>query len=176
MLGRHGSRMGKSLLAVQSHSAEETQRHGAALGRVLRGGDVVALTGDLGAGKTTFVQGVAMGMGWRGRVTSPTFTLINEYALNGELRILHVDGYRLEGGAEAAALGLEELLGSEETITIIEWPERMRDLLPFDMLEISFVEGDGGEESRRLTVRGGGPRSAGRLAEWMAAMENQGEA
>lgn len=172
MFARSGSRMGKSLFALQSRSAPATQEYGAALGRVLRGGDVVTLVGDLGAGKTTFVQGVAAALGWSERVTSPTFTLVNEYPVNGGLRLLHVDGYRLEGAHDAETLGLEDLLGSSDTVALVEWPERLRPILPGDVMEISFVEGEWGEESRRLTCRCTGPQSAGRLADWIAAMES----
>lgn len=106
-----------------SHSAAETESLGERWGRVATPGLVLALSGDLGAGKTVLVRGLARGLGCRGRVHSPTFTLVNEYA-GGRLPLLHLDLYRLETPAALASAGLEELplAGS---VTVIEWAERL---------------------------------------------------
>jgi tRNA threonylcarbamoyladenosine biosynthesis protein TsaE len=114
------------ILDVISHSANCTRRLGFRLGRRLRGGDVVLLSGDLGAGKTTFTQGVAAGLGIDGPVNSPTFTLINEYAGHDQhrvpLHLFHIDLYRL-GGAGVDTLGLDDYLGAPDGVALVEWPQ-----------------------------------------------------
>ena len=130
------------------------------MGRLLQGGEVLALTGELGAGKTTFVQGLALGLGLsREEVTSPTFVLMVTLG-GGRLILNHVDLYRLdeEGAAE---LGLEELMtgpGSDEAVTALEWAERAEALLPAERLEIALSWT--GSETRRLRLRGLGPGPA----------------
>ena len=106
-----------------SHSAAETESLGERWGRVATPGLVLALSGDLGAGKTVLVRGLARGLGCRGRVHSPTFTLVNEYA-GGRLPLLHLDLYRLETPAALASAGLEEL-PIAASVTVIEWAERL---------------------------------------------------
>lgn len=103
-----------------THSVEETKRVAADLARTLRGGEVIALEGDLGAGKTTFTQGLCAALGVEGAVTSPTFAIMNVY--DGRLRVAHLDLYRLKETREIAALGLEEYLGQPDTVVLIEWP------------------------------------------------------
>jgi tRNA threonylcarbamoyladenosine biosynthesis protein TsaE len=116
-----------------SHSAQQTQRVGATLGRLLRAGDVVLLSGELGAGKTTFTKGLAEGLGVEGYVNSPTFTLVNEY--QGRLPVYHLDCYRLESGREALDFGIEEYIYGDG-VTIIEWFERITEILPAEKLII----------------------------------------
>ncbi|MEP6668994.1 MAG: tRNA (adenosine(37)-N6)-threonylcarbamoyltransferase complex ATPase subunit type 1 TsaE [Chthoniobacter sp.] len=111
-----------------SHSAEETMAHGRALGATLQRGDVVALCGDLGAGKTHFVKGVAAALGADAAVTSPTFTLIHEY-LGGRLPLYHFDFYRLEDEDEALKIGLDEYLDGDG-VCVIEWADKFPTLLP----------------------------------------------
>lgn len=111
-----------------SHSAEETAALGASLGAVLRPGDVVALVGDLGAGKTHFVGGVCRTLGAGGHIASPTFTLIHEYAAPA-CTVVHADMYRINSLREAWDLGLAEYFGPPY-ITLIEWADRILDLLP----------------------------------------------
>ncbi|MBN2047406.1 MAG: tRNA (adenosine(37)-N6)-threonylcarbamoyltransferase complex ATPase subunit type 1 TsaE, partial [Anaerolineaceae bacterium] len=107
-----------------SHSADQTRRVGMRLGAMLRKGNLLCLTGNLGAGKTTFVQGLASGWGSLEQVTSPTFVLINQYRpLNGDGLIYHLDAYRLQSGFEAEELDLDTML--DTGILIIEWPERI---------------------------------------------------
>ena len=98
-------------------------------------GDVISLSGDLGAGKTMFVQGVAAALGVRGRVTSPTFTIVHEY--HGRFRIMHVDIYRLDSWQEVYDLGFEELL-DPDAIMIIEWGEALAPLLPLRHLDVDI--------------------------------------
>ena len=94
----------------------------------LKGGEVITLSGVLGAGKTQLVKGLARGLGYRGPVTSPTFTLINEY-VGGRLPLYHIDLYRIKSTEEAIAFGIEDYLPGAG-VTVIEWPERIEALLP----------------------------------------------
>ncbi len=107
-----------------SHSPEETKSIAASFAQALRGGEVVALEGELGAGKTTFVQGLAEALGASGPVRSPTFAIMNIYkTTHGSIKeIVHLDLYRLERQAELESLGLEDWLGKSDTLAVVEWP------------------------------------------------------
>ena len=113
---------------ITSHDAAETIEFGRQLAASLQPGDVVAMTGDLGAGKTCLVKGIAAGLRVTQAVTSPTFTLIHEYR-DGRLPVYHVDLYRLDSVRQAQAIGLEEYLAGDG-VTIIEWAEKIAELLP----------------------------------------------
>ncbi|MEM7335986.1 MAG: tRNA (adenosine(37)-N6)-threonylcarbamoyltransferase complex ATPase subunit type 1 TsaE [Chloroflexota bacterium] len=129
-----------------SHSVEQTERFGVRLGGLLQMGDVVCLSGELGAGKTALARGVALGWGSLYRVTSPTFTLINEYPREKDGRILyHMDSYRLESEDDVMTTGVEDILLDGETV-MIEWPEQLKTFLPADRLWITF---DPFEETKR---------------------------
>ncbi|HSY17689.1 MAG TPA: tRNA (adenosine(37)-N6)-threonylcarbamoyltransferase complex ATPase subunit type 1 TsaE [Candidatus Acidoferrales bacterium] len=106
-----------------SHSPAETEALGEKLGRTVVRGRVIALSGDLGAGKTQFVRGLARGLGFAGRVHSPTFTLVNEYG-GGRLKLFHLDLYRLETAEQIRSAGIEEYL-APEGVSVIEWAERL---------------------------------------------------
>jgi tRNA threonylcarbamoyladenosine biosynthesis protein TsaE len=108
-----------------SHSPADTEVLGEQFGRAAQRGWVMALRGDLGAGKTQFVRGVARGLGCVGRVHSPTFTLVNEYG-GGRLKLFHLDLYRLETAEQILSAGIDEYL-LPEGISVIEWAERMAD-------------------------------------------------
>jgi tRNA threonylcarbamoyladenosine biosynthesis protein TsaE len=108
-----------------SHSPAETETFGERWGRAARHGLVLALSGDLGAGKTQLVKGIARGLGVTARVHSPTFTLVNEYG-GGRLRLFHLDLYRLETPAQVLSAGIEEFL-SPDGVAVIEWAERIAD-------------------------------------------------
>ncbi len=125
----------KGGLSVESRSAEETRILGAALGPVLLPGDVISLSGDLGAGKTVFVQGLAAAIGVDHHVTSPTFTLVHEY--DGRYPILHLDVYRLDSFQEVIDLGFEELV-DPAAILVVEWGEAVSPLLPRRCLEVEI--------------------------------------
>jgi tRNA threonylcarbamoyladenosine biosynthesis protein TsaE len=112
-------------LEIISHSPAETEALGEKLGRASDCGTVFALSGDLGAGKTQFVKGLARGLGVTARVHSPTFTLVNEYG-GGRLKLFHLDLYRLETPAQILSAGIEEYL-SPDGVTVIEWAERLED-------------------------------------------------
>jgi len=120
-----------------TNSPGETERAGTVLGKQLRAGDIVLLTGELGAGKTTFVRGVARGTGSRAQVASPTFQLVRVYP--GRVQLAHVDLYRVENEAELADLGLEEL--AEGGAVVVEWGERL-DVDGAAHIEIEHLGGD----------------------------------
>lgn len=144
---------------IETSSAEETAAAGRLLADELRGGDVVLLVGGLGAGKTTFVQGLALGLGVAAAVTSPTFTLAQSYA--GRLRLVHADLWRLERVAEVADLALEEDL-EEGAVLVAEWGEGAADLFGDDALVVEF-EGTG-PTSRLLRFSPRGARWLERVA------------
>lgn len=129
---------------------DDTHAVAARLARALGAGAVVALHGDLGAGKTCFVQGFARALGIHGHVTSPTFTLVNEYAATRP--IFHVDLYRLNGSNEAMGLGLEDYMDGPG-VTLIEWAERAADLLPPRTIHVD-IELETAAGSRRIVIRG----------------------
>ena len=139
---------------VDTSGPGETRRLGRRLGRLLRPGDVVLLSGELGAGKTVFVQGLARGMRYAGAVASKSFVLLGEYA-GRRGRLYHADLYRLESPEQASELGLEESLG--DGALAVEWPERGAGAFPDDALSVLFEVT--GERSRRLTIESGGSRS-----------------
>ena len=133
---------------VQTHSPEETWALAAELANELSSGTTIALHGDLGAGKTCFIQGFAAALGIDEPITSPTYTLIGEY--EGRLPLHHIDLYRLSGPEEALGLGLEEYFDANG-ITAIEWAERAEGLLPPDLLHIR-IEVDEATGTRTFTI------------------------
>ena len=137
------------LLELRARTAEETREVGEAMSASLRARDAVVLTGELGAGKTTFVQGVARGLGIEDQVSSPTFTLVKEY--RGILDIAHVDVYRLERVQDVVDLGLDEL-GDGEGVLLVEWGDAVEDLLPDDRLRVELTTEDLLSDVRRLRV------------------------
>lgn len=149
-------------MRIVSESPQETERLGERLGAALRPGDVLCLSGELGAGKTCLTRGLARGWGADARVTSPTFTLINEYRRPGDgLRFHHVDAYRLLSADDALTTGLDDVLDAPGVVAI-EWPERIAPALPEDCLWVSLEAGAPGH--RTLTFRAAGPRGAALLA------------
>jgi tRNA threonylcarbamoyladenosine biosynthesis protein TsaE len=132
---------------IRSASPDETEAAGEALGETLGPGAVVALTGELGAGKTCFIRGLARGLGARTGVTSPTFVLINEY--RGRLSVHHVDLYRLESFTEVMDLGIPELMAGDG-VTLIEWADKLGPLLPVDAIRV-HVDGLG-DEPRQISI------------------------
>jgi tRNA threonylcarbamoyladenosine biosynthesis protein TsaE len=130
---------------VTSNSPAETEDAGRSLGETLRPGDVVLLTGELGAGKTTFVRGVAQGIGSHAPVASPTFQLVRVYP--GRVQLAHVDLYRVENSTELRDLGLEELV--EQGAVVVEWGDR----LEVDGAAIIDIEHLGGDRRLIRTIR-----------------------
>ena len=130
-------------LECPSHGPEQTRRLGVRLGELLRAGDLVCLAGTLGTGKTCLAQGIGRGCGVTESLISPTFTFIHEYKRpRNDTALYHVDLYRISDAQDARRLGLEEYLDDRSAITLIEWPEQARELLPSENLwiEIEFVE------------------------------------
>jgi tRNA threonylcarbamoyladenosine biosynthesis protein TsaE len=137
-----------------SRGPEQTRRIGMRLGGVLQAGDVICLQGDLGAGKTTFVQGVANGWGSLDSVSSPTFIIVNVYRRGDEARLFHMDAYRLDSTSEAEELDLDSMLAQGPLL--IEWPERMDGLVPDERLWISLEHIN--EEEREMKFQASGKR------------------
>ncbi len=138
-------------LELSTGSEEETRQLGERLGRSLRTGDVVLLSGDLGTGKTCLTQGIGRGLGCTAPVTSPSFVLMNEYA--GRETLFHVDLYRIEDVEDLDELGLWDY--AERGVLVIEWPERGAELLPGDGLVIELRYGDIDRQRRlRFLPRG----------------------
>jgi len=154
-------------LTTRTASVDQTKALAAALAGLVRPGDLLLLAGDLGAGKTAFAQGFGAGLGVTEPITSPTFTLAQEYA--GRLPVHHLDVYRLDQLAEVAELGLAELL-DDGGVVLIEWGDVILPVLPADYLEVRLTFGDG-DDDRHITLRRVGPSWSARrrlLAEAVA--------
>jgi tRNA threonylcarbamoyladenosine biosynthesis protein TsaE len=142
---------------IVTGTAEDTRKVAGALAELLAPGDVVSLTGDLGAGKTTFVQGAARGLGVTDPVASPTFVLVREY--RGDVPVYHLDVYRLDRLQEVIDLGFEDLLDPGSVI-FVEWGDAIEPLLPDEHLRVELRAEQG--DARRLSFAGRGVRWAGR--------------
>jgi tRNA threonylcarbamoyladenosine biosynthesis protein TsaE len=145
---------------IITHNEKETVALGLALGKKCRGGEVFALCGDLGAGKTKLSQGLAKGLGVVGRVNSPTFNILKVYRVNGRDKGLkknkvkffcHIDAYRLKSEKDLIALGVKEFLDSSDTVTAIEWAEKVKKILPKRAVVIKIK--DSGRNIREFTVQ-----------------------
>lgn len=132
-----------------SRSPEETQALGERLGQRLRPGAVVACVGELGTGKTCFVQGLVRGLGVSSNATSPTFVLVNHY--RGRLPVYHLDAYRIDTLGELVDIGVEEMLHGDG-VTVVEWADKLLPLLPADTVTVR-ISGLG-DEPRRIVVEG----------------------
>ncbi len=157
---------------IATTSATATFALGKRLGQHIQSGQVIALHGDLGAGKTVLTQGIAAGLGIQARVTSPTFTLVSEYQrANGDL-LIHIDCYRLgspteeDGTLEATFFGLDEIVERTDAIVIIEWAERVTALLPQDYLEITLQDDMATTDYRQIQFLAHGPASQAVIA-WL---------
>ncbi len=140
-----------------SLSPDQTRRLGARLGALLRGGEVVALEGNLGSGKTVFAQGVGRGWGSDTHLISPTFILVRRHTRpQNDQHLYHIDLYRLESEPEVEALGLEELLGDPEVVCLVEWPGRAPEIFPDEHLWVTLRWVD--EHRRSLTFCASGER------------------
>lgn len=160
----------ESNLVVETRGATETRALGARLARWLRGGEVLALIGELGAGKTVFTQGLAHGLGITATVTSPTFVLINRYRSPAGHILQHADCYRLQNAlAEMWDAGLADLFLGDD-IVVVEWAERVAHLLPAEHLAITFVYLD--EDRRRIVFTARGSRYVELLAHLRCGGEN----
>ncbi|QOV88595.1 tRNA (adenosine(37)-N6)-threonylcarbamoyltransferase complex ATPase subunit type 1 TsaE [Humisphaera borealis] len=148
-----------NLLLTETHessSVEQTEQIAAALAATLVGGEVIALHGDLGAGKTQFVRGLVRGLGGDPlRVSSPTYVLLHIYAQSPEsadamrLAVFHLDAYRVGGADDFEAIGFSELL-EQGGVVVVEWPSRVAELLPSERIEVRIEPT--GESARRITI------------------------
>jgi tRNA threonylcarbamoyladenosine biosynthesis protein TsaE len=136
---------------ITTNSDIETMAAGEAFSKTLKAGDVVALYGDLGAGKTVFVKGIARGLGIEGPVTSPTFTILKEY--EGRAPLYHFDVYRIEDTEEMDEIGFFDYLGGEG-VSVIEWAEKVDTLLPEGTIRV-VIEKTGEDAVRKISIRGG---------------------
>jgi tRNA threonylcarbamoyladenosine biosynthesis protein TsaE len=148
---------------VISHSSEETRNLGERLAHILRPGDVITLSGDLGAGKTVFTKGLAEGMSISETVTSPTFTIIKEY--EGRLALYHFDVYRLADPDELDELGVDEYFYSDG-VSVVEWGDKVASLIPEEHLEIKIIRLID-DDSRRIEVTPHGSSWADRVERWL---------
>ncbi len=143
---------------LETETAEETREVGEALSALLAPRDTLILTGDLGAGKTTLVQGIGRGLGVEEHVASPTFTLVREYA--GRVDVAHVDVYRLERIQDVVDLGLDEL-GGPDRVLVVEWGDAVRELLSHDRLRVE-LRTTGDDERRHIALQAQGASWAAR--------------
>jgi tRNA threonylcarbamoyladenosine biosynthesis protein TsaE len=142
-------------LLLRTATADDTRGVGAAIAPLLRIGDVLVLTGELGAGKTTLVRGIASGLGAAEHVASPTFTLVREY-VTGRLPVAHVDVFRLDRVQDVVDLALDELEGGA-CVLIVEWGDAVQELLPDDRLRVELNTDPAGEtDARRITIASAG--------------------
>lgn len=157
-------------LALRLDSIEDTRSFGSLVGACCEGGEVILLEGALGAGKTCFTQGLAVGLGVpeQDPVTSPTYVLHVQY--EGRLTLNHLDAYRLENAPDAAALGFDEFFGHPEEVAAVEWPDRLASILPEDRLRIR-IDIEGGE-SRRFALHAQGAVHASLARRIRDAVEN----
>jgi tRNA threonylcarbamoyladenosine biosynthesis protein TsaE len=141
---------------LRTATADDTREVGAAIAPLLRIGDVLILTGELGAGKTTLVRGIASGLGAAEHVASPTFTLVREY-VTGRLPVAHVDVFRLDRVQDVVDLALDELEGGA-CVLIVEWGDAVEELLPDDRLRVELTTEDPAAETdaRRITITSAG--------------------
>ncbi len=155
------------MITALTKSADDTRDLGAALASLTRSGDVILLSGDLGAGKTTFAQGFGRGLGVEDNVVSPTFTLMRNYL--GRLPLVHCDVYRLDHLQEVIDLGLPELL-DEGGVALVEWGDVVASALPADFLEVQLDFGDG-DDDRRVQLRPVGVSWSARVGPLRSALE-----
>jgi tRNA threonylcarbamoyladenosine biosynthesis protein TsaE len=163
--------MKQEQIEIETASAGETQRLGAAIGRLLQGDAIITLAGDLGAGKTTFVQGLGKGLGVAAAITSPTFVLINRYRTADGRQLQHADCYRLANASlEMWDVGLSDLFLSDDVV-VVEWADRIPSLLPDEYFDISIDHGEG--DRRRFTLVPHGSRYVNLLRQLKTALAGQ---
>lgn len=122
-----------------TNTEKQTISLGKDLGLSCRGGEIFLLSGDLGAGKTKFLQGLAKGLGVKGRVNSPTFNILKVYKAKKPIKFFcHIDAYRLRNGRDLAVLGIKEFFKSSDTVTAIEWAERVKDIWPKRSIKVKI--------------------------------------
>ena len=138
-------------MEIECNSVEETQKFASEFSKNIEMGSIISLNGDLGAGKTTFAQGFARGMGIKQHVGSPTFKLVSEY--HNDFSLFHIDCYRLEDVNEFLIIGGQELLSNSDAIILIEWPERIKPLWEKDWIYIYFEHDDKNSNKRKIITK-----------------------
>jgi tRNA threonylcarbamoyladenosine biosynthesis protein TsaE len=133
-------------------SAKQTLNLGKKLAKRLKGGEILGLIGELGAGKTVLIKGIAAGLGIKKIITSPTFVLMKVYPVKGKIKqLVHIDCYRIKDPQEIADIGATEYFGQEDTVTVIEWADKIKKILPQERINISIKIK--GENSREIIVK-----------------------
>ncbi len=151
---------------VRTETADETRAVGASLAHLLKAGDMVILVGDLGAGKTTLVQGLGAALGVRGRVTSPTYIVSRVHrSQEAGPDLIHVDAYRVEDDLDMETVDLEASL--EDSVTVVEWGQGKADRLSADRFELTLQFDGEDEDARKISLVALGGEPERRLAEWM---------
>lgn len=144
-------------MEFEIHNVNDTTQLGIKLGELLNPGDIICLTGDLGAGKTHITKGIALGLGINDNITSPTFTIVNEYE-GGRLKLNHFDVYRVSDPDEIYAIGFDDYIFSD-AVSIIEWANYIEEILPQDFLHISIKKDlEKGEDYRKIILTPYGER------------------
>lgn len=143
------------MLKIITTSEKQTREAGFTLGKSLQGGEVLALYGDLGAGKTKFLQGLSNGLGVKNQVNSPTFNILKLYKVVANKRIksfCHIDAYRLNSEKDLLSLGIEEYFQNDKTVTAIEWAEKIKDIWPKNVIIINIKHIS--EFEREISIKG----------------------
>jgi tRNA threonylcarbamoyladenosine biosynthesis protein TsaE len=157
------------VIELATKSADDTREMAAAFGPFVKGGDILLLAGELGAGKTCFTQGLGRAIGVTEQITSPTFTLMHPYD-GASLKLLHCDVYRLDHLQEIVDLGIHELV-DDDAVAVIEWGDMAEPVLPADFLEVRIAYDDEQEDGRRFTLRPVGASWANRSVGLQRAVE-----
>jgi tRNA threonylcarbamoyladenosine biosynthesis protein TsaE len=137
---------------IITKTEKQTLNLGKKLAKSFNGGEVVALIGNLGSGKTVLAKGIAEGLGIKGHVTSPTFVLLKPYVVKGDniKKLVHIDAYRLTSGRDMEAIGATEFFDRDDCVTIVEWADRVKDILPKDLIIVKFnIRG----KNREINIR-----------------------
>ena len=142
----------KTVETFETRSPEETEALAARIAGETAPGTIILLRGNLGAGKTAFTRGFARGLGIQDPVSSPTFTIVQEYPFGTSKMLYHMDLYRIADSDAALAFGIDDFLFADNAISLIEWPERAEDLYPPDAVNVEIAH-TGSENCRRITIR-----------------------
>lgn len=136
-------------MTIVSNSLKETQEYAKQFAKTLKRGEVLCFYGDLGSGKTTFIQGLALGLGIENRIISPTFIIVRTYNLNSA-NFYHIDLYRASSTDDLRSVGIDEILSEKQSIVAIEWAEKLKELLPQKRIELKFETVD--KDKRKISI------------------------
>jgi tRNA threonylcarbamoyladenosine biosynthesis protein TsaE len=165
-------------IEVISNSSVLTRKIGKVFSRILSGGDVILFTGELGGGKTTFISGIAEGLGITGNFSSPSFTILSEYRINRNKSLVHVDLYRLENIKEIEEIGIEDYIYDKGSIVCIEWGDKIKKYIKEDFLEVNlgYINSENDSETKRKIIFSGyGSYWEGRLGKFKDILEKNKE-